>query len=752
MHKRDLTGRLLDALGTALSAALLLGGWLLSLNAVCGLSLDAAVLLGWCLLLSAAVSVLSCLPGKFRWGAAGCLAAAALLSLWRWEALLPGLRELLARTAAPLSAVFPALTLSPPQALPPESLVPAFLWLAAVMALVLGLFSALRCWWGAMGLCLLPLLPSVLAGELPSWPGFLAILAGGLPLLLTALFAPEARRSLGWSRLLSLALSGLLLLTLTAALPQDAYTYPQWATDGREWLLEHLNQGLDIPVDWQSPVDLPSDGGGLSYVVYQGEQVDLSAAGPRHFTGQTVLRVEGSEAGRVYLRGSSSSRYTGASWEPLDETDYADLSQALMDAGLSQDGTIPALLSPAAYLDGEGESASLTVSHVALSGSLAFAPYQPAEDAGLSLALTRDTCFTRTPQQSEYTLSYYPDFLPDTTASGSEVEQLYRNFVYQNYLSVPEETVRTLVPLSAQLPEMDVQPPEELAEDYRYAVTTALQAAQLLGEIAEYDLDTPAMAEGEDFVAHFLEEGRGYCVHFATTAALLLRINGIPARYVSGYTAAVTPGAVTDVPDSAAHAWVEIYLDGYGWYPVEVTPGGGETGQAADDPLPSDEPLPPDESLPDDQPQSDPPAVPVQPWEDSPVSDESAGDDAADSEPAAEPLDLRWLIAPMLVLLLAGLAWGLERLAVRRRRQEEGRPDTNSSALAAYRRCRLLVALGAAEDAALEDLARKAKFSQHTLSEEERRLCWQRLRRMAAEDAPRLPWWKRWLVWLLERY
>lgn len=178
MHKRDLTGRLLDALGTALSAALLLGGWLLSLNAVCGLSLDAAVLLGWCLLLSAAVSVLGCLPGKFRWGAAGCLAAAALLSLWRWEALLPGLRELLARTAAPLSAVFPALTLSPPQALPPESLVPAFLWLAAVMALVLGLFSALRCWWGAMGLCLLPLLPSVLAGSSPpgpaswpSWPG-----------------------------------------------------------------------------------------------------------------------------------------------------------------------------------------------------------------------------------------------------------------------------------------------------------------------------------------------------------------------------------------------------------------------------------------------------------------------------------------------------------------------------------------------------------------------------------------------------
>lgn len=27
-----------------------------------------------------------------------------------------------------------------------------------------------------------------------------------------------------------------------------------------------------------------------------------------------------------------------------------------------------------------------------------------------------------------------------------------------------------------------------------------------------------------------------------------------------------------NVPDSAAHAWVEVYIDGYGWEPVEVTP------------------------------------------------------------------------------------------------------------------------------------------------------------------------------------
>ncbi|MFQ8759732.1 MAG: hypothetical protein ACLSAF_10150 [Intestinimonas sp.] len=46
-----------------------------------------------------------------------------------------------------------------------------------------------------------------------------------------------------------------------------------------------------------------------------------------------------------------------------------------------------------------------------------------------------------------------------------------------------------------------------------------------------------------------------------------------------------------DVPDSSAHAWAEIYLDGYGWYPVEVTPGyGGGGGQRRRRPHPLPDP------------------------------------------------------------------------------------------------------------------------------------------------------------------
>ena len=56
-------------------------------------------------------------------------------------------------------------------------------------------------------------------------------------------------------------------------------------------------------------------------------------------------------------------------------------------------------------------------------------------------------------------------------------------------------------------------------------------------------------------------------MHFASAATLLLRWMGIPARYVAGYVADVPASGHVRVPDSAAHAWVEVYIEGYGWEP-----------------------------------------------------------------------------------------------------------------------------------------------------------------------------------------
>lgn len=120
-------------------------------------------------------------------------------------------------------------------------------------------------------------------------------------------------------------------------------------------------------------------------------------------------------------------------------------------------------------------------------------------------------------------------------------------------------------------------------KDIRIAV---MQVNTFMHGNAEYSLSPGSLPKGKDFVDYFLFEGKkGYCSYFATAATILFRSLNIPARYVEGYV--VTDGdclnAKNDgvnryisIRDTNAHAWVEVYVDGTGWVPVEVTPGYGQ--------------------------------------------------------------------------------------------------------------------------------------------------------------------------------
>jgi hypothetical protein len=76
-------------------------------------------------------------------------------------------------------------------------------------------------------------------------------------------------------------------------------------------------------------------------------------------------------------------------------------------------------------------------------------------------------------------------------------------------------------------------------------------------------------------VAEFLfEKKRGYCEYFASAAAVLLRMQGIPTRYVAGFN--VTDGSFRGghylVRESDAHAWIEVALPQAGWTSADPTP------------------------------------------------------------------------------------------------------------------------------------------------------------------------------------
>ena len=95
--------------------------------------------------------------------------------------------------------------------------------------------------------------------------------------------------------------------------------------------------------------------------------------------------------------------------------------------------------------------------------------------------------------------------------------------------------------------------------------------------------------EGRSAAECFAWSKQGYCQHYATLMAVLLRELHIPARFVQGFL----PGSldirtgIEKISNQSAHAWVEVYFPGYGWYPFDPTGGGVAQSEA----LPSGPPV-----------------------------------------------------------------------------------------------------------------------------------------------------------------
>ncbi|TML95885.1 MAG: transglutaminase domain-containing protein, partial [Actinobacteria bacterium] len=66
----------------------------------------------------------------------------------------------------------------------------------------------------------------------------------------------------------------------------------------------------------------------------------------------------------------------------------------------------------------------------------------------------------------------------------------------------------------------------------------------------------------------------GYCQQFSGAMALMLRMDGIPARVAAGFRPGSYDGAtgVYDVRAVDAHSWVEVFFSGIGWVPFDPTP------------------------------------------------------------------------------------------------------------------------------------------------------------------------------------
>lgn len=87
-----------------------------------------------------------------------------------------------------------------------------------------------------------------------------------------------------------------------------------------------------------------------------------------------------------------------------------------------------------------------------------------------------------------------------------------------------------------------------------------------------YTLEPPAL--GSNPVDRFLFDTRsGFCEHYASAFAVMMRAAGIPSRVVLGYQGGeMNPlGDYLIVRQADAHAWTEIWLRDRGWYRIDPT-------------------------------------------------------------------------------------------------------------------------------------------------------------------------------------
>ncbi|MFB6244028.1 MAG: transglutaminaseTgpA domain-containing protein, partial [Halobaculum sp.] len=116
---------------------------------------------------------------------------------------------------------------------------------------------------------------------------------------------------------------------------------------------------------------------------------------------------------------------------------------------------------------------------------------------------------------------------------------------------------------------------DRLTADTTTPYETAVVIEQWLEANKSYSLSATHDPAAGTVTSQFLfEMDRGYCEYFATAMVVMLRSQGVPARYVVGYSTGqqTGPGEYT-VRAMNAHAWVEVYFPDVGWVRFDPTPG-----------------------------------------------------------------------------------------------------------------------------------------------------------------------------------
>ena len=387
------------------------------------------------------------------------------------------------------------------------------------------------------------------------------------------------------------------------------------------------------------------------------------------------LNVTMQEPTQLYLRGFTADTFADDTWRAAEKQTLAAQSDLMY--WLHKDGFYPQtqFSSAARALGALEQTQTIQIENVGACSAYLYVPFAletiPQECSIDADSLERDMLPARgvrgvrqyqvtTAASSGQITAQVLEALsrqPQTAVSYLSQEGSYRTLVQQRALAMDDETRAQLAPVL-----------DRICSVYGAADTLTTEQAQICALRFLEQIDTIHDA-GISLPLDDLAAGTTY--QTATLAVLALRYYGIPARYAEGFVltqqaaARAHAGSAITLRAADAQAWAEVYQDGIGWMPLELTPGYGEltdvlsphkTGASGHDgdeqtengAISEAETVEEDTEEPEDTPQEEP----------------EGGAQSADD---ANTRSWLWLLVPVGILLLLLAIAALRYVTIRRR-------------------------------------------------------------------------------------
>lgn len=455
----------------------------------------------------------------------------------------------------------------------------------AAASLLQMLAGAFRKWWLMISLPLIVCVLELLIGYTPGWSTFILLYAGivlGSCVFWKKIF-PGKRRMI-W-------------IGVSIVLVVAAATY---GLNGPAHYIASKEAQMKVVQG-----ELESSFKNLRVQLFHGNMEDGSVDNhtPK-YNNEEVMRIHmdgSSNGGRMYLRGYYGSDYVNSEWMNADEA----FAKACIDHGISsEEGS--ELLANAQYINAmvedAGAATEYSIEYTGIQDSYTYALYASSYSSMKDVTLSGDyrifkekgkKTFSATVNQQNWdmfhwetageNLFWYADSYGSLWSKEQEFFDWYNPYAAANYLTVPPQEV-TAEKIAEEIRQSDLA---ELDYSDSYGDDAVNMKRMIYAQLVSSELAARGMYSlyldspgNQDPIEYFLSVShKGYCVHFASAGVFILRELGVPARYATGY---ITKGNGTSgeddttdyvVEDNCAHAWVEVYLNNYGWVPMEMTPG-----------------------------------------------------------------------------------------------------------------------------------------------------------------------------------